>query len=84
MPAKIPGKTKELVLLCSYCRIPLNESQMFEFRNWVACENCVRDYYRERPAEEVETQLEARKKNARTWLERNRKALEKHTSRKGA
>ena len=74
--------TKRLVLLCCYCRTELNESQMFEFRGWVACERCVRDYYRDRP-NEVESGLQTRQRNAAIWLARNRKHLEKQAGTNG-
>jgi len=66
-----------LFFTCCYCRGELNESQILDFRGSVGCENCVRDYYRNRPASEIEFQLRTRRANARRWLNRNRRALEK-------
>jgi len=54
---------------------------MFEFRDWVACEGCVRDYYRDRP-NEVESELRIRQRNALVWLARNRKVLQRHAVKK--
>lgn len=71
---------KSLRLLCCYCRTELDEFQMFEFRGWVACERCVRDYYRDRPLE-VESELQNRKRRALDWLARNRRLLEKQATR---
>ena len=73
---------KGLVLGCSYCRTPLEETQMFEFRDWVGCETCIRDYYRSSVPEEIEHQLQIRRRNAMTWIARNRKSLEKQSIRK--
>jgi hypothetical protein len=72
--------SKSLRLLCCYCREELEEFQMFEFRGWVACERCVRDYYRDRPAE-IEVELQNRQRRALDWLGRNRRALEKQAAR---
>jgi reverse gyrase len=71
-------KDKGLFFLCSYCRTELNEDQIFDFRGTVGCENCLRDYYRSSTAEEVESQLRARRRKAATWLNRNRRSLERH------
>jgi hypothetical protein len=68
--------TIDLILRCGYCRDELTQSQMFEFRGWVACEKCIRDYYRDHP-NEVESELQTRRKNALIWLSRNRKSLQK-------
>lgn len=77
----IPAEQKGLILPCCYCRTELIEPQMFEFRDWVACETCIRDYYRTRPAE-IGPQLQTRQKNALVWLARNRKSLEKQAIKK--
>lgn len=66
-----------LFFTCCYCRDELNEGQILDFRGSVGCENCVRDYYRDRPASEIEFQLRARRASALRWLNRNRRALEK-------
>lgn len=66
-----------LFFTCCYCRNELSESQILDFRGSVGCENCVRDYYRDRPASEIEIQLRTRRANALRWLSRNRKALER-------
>jgi hypothetical protein len=68
---------KGLFFLCCYCRTELNEDQIFDFRGAVGCENCIKDYYRNRTAEEVESQLRTRRKKAVVWFNRNRKTLEK-------
>ena len=75
------GEPKGLFFLCCYCKTELNESQLFKFREGVGCEQCVRDYYRDRSTE-IEYQLKARRESARTWLERNRKELEKQATRR--
>jgi len=66
-----------LFFTCCYCRSELNESQIFDFRGSVGCENCIRDYYRDRPSKEIENQVRARRASAASWLGRNRKALER-------
>ena len=73
--------TGGLTLLCCYCRTELSEAQMFEFRDWVACESCIRDYYRDRP-NELESELRTRQRNALVWLARNRRILQKHAVKK--
>lgn len=69
-------KTRKLTLLCCECSAVLNSSQVFEFGGTVACEKCVRNYYRDRPSE-VEQELQTRRSNAIRWMQRNRRALEK-------
>jgi hypothetical protein len=66
-----------LFFTCCYCRGELNESQIFDFRGSVGCEKCVRDYYRNRSTNDIESQLRTRRSSAVRWLNRNRKALEK-------
>jgi hypothetical protein len=73
---------KGLFFLCCYCRNELNESQIFDFRGAVGCENCVRSYYRDRPADEVDSQLRIRQRNALIWLKRNRRTLEKDATKR--
>lgn len=70
-------ETPGLFFLCSYCRTELNEDQIFDFRGAVGCENCIRDYYRNSTAEQVDSQLRTRRQKAVAWLNRNRKTLEK-------
>ena len=70
-------ETTGLFFLCCYCRTELNEEQIFDFRGTVGCENCIRDYYRNSAAEEVESQLRKRRQKAFAWLTRNRKTLDK-------
>ena len=65
------------MLRCIYCTKELTESEMYAFRGWVGCEQCIRDYYRDRTAPEMEFQLKKRQSNARVWLNRNRKVLKK-------
>lgn len=77
------SESKGLGLLCCYCRVEVNEPQIFEFRGTVACEGCIRDYYRDRPTE-VESQLQIRQKKALVWLDRNRKFLERRAAEKAA
>ena len=71
---------KGLLFLCCYCRSELSETQIFEFRGTVGCERCIRDYYRDRP-DQLESQLQLRRRNALTWVTRNRKSLERHARR---
>lgn len=77
------GKAKILSFHCCYCRTELNESQIFEFREEIGCENCIRNYYRDRPAE-VELQLERRRKSAIAWLKKNRGALKRQAAKQTA
>jgi hypothetical protein len=72
---------KGLVLLCGYCRKELHEWEMHEFRDWVACEACIRDYLRDRPVD-IEREVAARRQSARTWLAKNRKTLEREAVKK--
>jgi hypothetical protein len=71
----LAAQSKLLVLRCAYCSKELTEPEMYAFRGWVGCEQCVRDYYRERSPQEIESQLHMRQANARDWLTRNRKIL---------
>ena len=73
----VSGRGKALTLLCGYCRKELTEPEMYAFRGWVACEQCIRDYYRSRPEQEVQSQLRVRQRDARLWVARNRKKLER-------
>ena len=68
-------QSKPLILQCAYCSKELTEPEMYAFRGWVGCEQCVRDYYRDRPAQQMEFQLQTRQSNARAWLTSNRKVL---------
>jgi len=78
------AKSTGLTFVCCYCRNELNESQIFEFRFALGCEDCVRAYYRDRSAQELEAQLRTRKRNALVWLARNHKSLEKHAAKRVA
>jgi hypothetical protein len=71
------AKPTTLSFICCYCRNELNESQIFEFRTALGCEDCVRAYYRSSSPKELESQLHTRRRNALIWLANNRKALEK-------
>jgi len=77
-------RSKPLILHCAYCSKELTEPEMYAFRGWVGCEQCIRDYYRDRPAQEMEFQLQTRQSNARAWLTRNRKVLAKAMTRSKA
>ena len=77
------SESKGVGLLCCYCRVEVNEPQIFEFRGGVACEGCIRDYYRDRP-HEVDSQLQIRQKKALVWLDRNRKFLERQAAERTA
>jgi hypothetical protein len=68
-----------LTLHCCECGTAIDESEMFEFGGTVACEKCVRDYYRKRPGE-VELELQTRRRNAADWVRRNRRTLEQQAA----
>ncbi len=70
-----------LILRCAYCSKELTEPEMYAFRGWVGCEHCVRDYYRDRPAQDMESELRTRQSLARAWLTSNRKVLAKSMTR---
>jgi len=72
-------KLKYLTLLCCECNAEIDESEMFEFGGTVACEKCVRKYYRDRPAE-VELELGTRRRNAVRWVKVNRQNLERQSA----
>jgi hypothetical protein len=61
---------------------------MFEFGGGVACEKCVRAYYRnsatyqESPASSIELEVQTRRRNAVAWVKRNRRQLEKQAAKK--
>jgi hypothetical protein len=75
--------TIRLTLPCRVCSTELEESEMFEYGGTVACERCVRDYYRDRP-DELRFELESRRKNALAWLNRNRRSIEKEAASRAA
>ena len=72
-------EVKGLTWLCCECKTKIEESEMFEFSGTVACEKCVRNYYRDRPAE-IEIELQIRRRNAVAWVKRNRRQLEKQAA----
>ena len=74
------AETKTLTLLCCECNAEIDESEMFEFGGTVACETCVRKYYRGRPAEEVQVELQTRRRNAMRWTQNNRRSLKKQAA----
>jgi uncharacterized protein YukJ len=80
----LAAQSQLLILRCAYCSKELTEPEMYAFRGWVGCEQCVRDYYRERPPQEIESQLHMRQANARDWLTRNRKILARAMTRSKA
>jgi hypothetical protein len=73
------AETKKVTLLCGECNAEIDESEMFEFGGTVACETCVRKYYRDRPAE-VELELQTRQRNAVRWVKVNRNTLEQQAA----
>ena len=73
------AETKKLTLLCCECNAEIDESEMFGFGGAVACEKCVRKYYRDRPAE-IELELETRRRNAVRWVKVNRQNLERQSA----
>jgi hypothetical protein len=75
------AEAKPLVLFCIHCKKEVTEPEMYFFEGWVACEQCVRDWYREKPAQ-VEIQLQERKQRAATWVARWRKDIEKLMARR--
>jgi hypothetical protein len=74
------AKSKTLSFICCYCRNELKESQIFEFRSALACEDCLKSYYRGSSAKELESQMRTRKQHALTWLARNRRSLERQAA----
>ena len=79
--ALMAAELQHLALVCIECGTEIHVSTAFEFGGSVACEKCVRDYYRERPTE-LEFELELRRRNAVGWVKRNRKTLEKQAARR--
>jgi hypothetical protein len=79
--ALVTAELQELVLHCFECGAEINVSTAFAFGGNVACEKCVRDYYRSRPAE-VEIELQTRRRNAVAWVKRNRRTLEKQAAKR--
>jgi hypothetical protein len=71
----------KLPLLCIECKTEIDVAKAFEFGGGVACEKCVREYYRNRP-DELAFELESRHRRAIAWVKRNRKTLEKQAARK--
>lgn len=72
-----------LILPCCQCGEELGELQMFEYGGSVACEKCVKDYYKDRPAE-LEVELTSRQANAQAWVKRNRSLLKKFSAKRVA
>ncbi len=70
------SQAKAIVLSCSYCMKALIEPEMYSFRGWVGCEQCIRDYHHEQSTQELEFELRKRHTDARAWIAKNRKALE--------
>jgi hypothetical protein len=77
--ALVAAELQNLTLRCGQCGIEIHLSTAFEFGGSVACEKCVRDYYRDRPTE-LEFELELRRRNAVGWVKSNRKTLEKRAA----
>ncbi len=75
------SETTKLTLLCCECNAEIDESGMFEFGGSVACEKCVRKYYRGRPSE-VELELQTRQRNAARWIKLNQRTLEKQAAKR--
>jgi hypothetical protein len=76
----MPVFNMKLTLLCCQCGTKIDESQMLQYgSDAVACEKCMRSYYQDRP-DEIELELQYRRRNAIAWVKRNRMRLEKqHT-----
>lgn len=79
--ALIAAELKTLVLLCVECGAEIDISSAFQFGGSVACEKCVSNYYRNRPAE-LQFELQSRRRNAVAWVKRNRKTLEKQAAKR--
>ncbi len=77
-------RSKPVILRCAYCSKELTEPEMYAFRGWVGCEQCVRDYYRNKPGQDMESELQTRQSLARAWLTSNRKVLAKSMMRSKA
>jgi hypothetical protein len=71
-----------LLLYCLHCKKEITEPEMYFFEGWVACEQCVRDWYRDKPAEQLDLQLQKRHQQAATWVVRWRKDIEKVMARR--
>jgi hypothetical protein len=72
-----------LTLHCCECGTELQESETYEFGGTVACEKCVKNYYKDRPAE-LEIELQSRRRNAAAYVKRNRPSLEKQSAKRAA
>lgn len=79
--APIIAELQKLELRCSRCRAEINVSTAFTFSGTVACEKCVRAYYSDRP-DEIELELQSRRKAAIQWVKLNRKTLEKQAAKR--
>jgi hypothetical protein len=79
--ALIVAELQNLALICIECGTEIHVSTAFEYGGGVACEKCVRDYYRDRPTE-LEYELQLRRRNAITWVKLNRKTLEKQAAKR--
>jgi hypothetical protein len=77
-------RSTSLILPCTYCSKKLTEPEMYAFRGWVGCEQCVRDYYRDKSEQEMQFQLRRRQANARIWVTQNHKVLATAMARKAA
>jgi hypothetical protein len=75
------GEAKAIVLFCIHCKKEITEPEQYFFEGWVACEQCIRDWYREKPAQ-VEFQLQKRHQQATVWAVRWRKDIEKVMARR--
>ena len=79
--ALVTAELQKLALHCIQCRAEIDVSTAFLFRGNVSCEKCVREYYRDRP-NEIELELQSRRKDAIRWVKLNRKTLEKQAAKR--
>jgi len=75
---------KTLALSCCKCGTAIDESAVFSFGGGFACERCVRNHYRNSPRDEVEFELQSRRREAIPMLKTERKKQEKLAAKKTA
>lgn len=79
--ALVIAELQKLALLCCECGADIHVSTAFAFHGSAACEKCVREYYRDRP-DEIESELQFRRKDVIRWVKLNRRALEKQAAKR--
>jgi hypothetical protein len=74
-------EVRKLTLRCSGCGTELEETEIFKFLGGIACEKCVRNYYRDSPFTDVNSELQTGRKKAVAWLKRHRLAMQRRAAR---